>query len=112
MKPKLPFVPDPQEIEYLKTLIKHGDAVAVAQYNVNKAQSARNLKVFVVAVDADGKPSVRNICRAVSEVMPVEYEGDSSIRYHGGGMDMSYAFVCRLSKVLFGDETSILLSYV
>ena len=107
MKKKAEFIPDEKAMERLKVLLPKGSKLAIAAYNPNRAQNARDIKAFVIAPDSEGKAVVKNICADLADVLDIPWQGDGSVRYAGGGMNMGYAFACHVARVLYDDASAL-----
>jgi hypothetical protein len=93
-----------EAIEHLQTLLKPGDTVWAKVESVSRSGMSREISLFIPKDwNGDGKLSIEDITWWASRAMNDKQGKTGGIRIGGCGMDMCFALVYNLGRVLFSD---------
>lgn len=93
-----------EAIEILRGFIKPGDSICCTVMHVSKSGMSRTIMLQVAVIGDDGRPYIRDISYTAAKAIGVRFDQNNGGLVMGGcGMNMCFAAVYNLGRVLFPD---------
>lgn len=96
-------------IAYLRTILKPGDRITCTVLHVSASGMSRSIMLQVPVADSDGTLRIQDISWRVADAIGERFDlRNGGVVMHGCGMDMRFASVYHLGRVLFPDGFGII----
>lgn len=97
-----------EAIRHLREIIKPGDSICCTVMHVSKSGMSRTIMLQIALSDKNGRPYIRDISYLVAKAIGVRFDQKNGGVVMGGcGMNMCFAAVYSLGRVLFPDGFGI-----
>ncbi len=100
---------DRQEaIDFLRTILKPGDRITCTVLHVSASGMSRTIMLQVPRIDSEGTPYIADISWSVADAIGERFDRKrGGVIMTGCGMDMCFAAVYNLGRMLFPDGFGI-----